>query len=159
MRFGNVGASRIGARIVALAAIGTCSGGCAARSATAVRDPASIVSEPSVEQDSEPSVQFDTKGVEFGPWLRSFTAQIRREWLIPVTAMSQKGHVVITFFVEKDGLITDVNILRPSAVAAFNDSSLYALKTSSPTQPLPAAYPDDRVFFTITFFFNEKPKS
>jgi hypothetical protein len=49
--------------------------------------------------------------------------------------------------------------LRPSAVGAFNNSSFNALAASNPTQPLPPEYPDDRAFFTITFFFNENPGS
>ena len=47
------------------------------------------------DMDFEKSIQFDTKGVEFGPWLRRFIAQIRRNWFIPIAAMSMKGHVVI----------------------------------------------------------------
>jgi TonB family protein len=109
------------------------------------------------DQDFAPSIQFDTKGVEFGPWLRRFIAQIRRNWFIPEAAMFQKGHVVITFYVGKDGRITELKVLRPSQVGAFNNSAFNALASSNPTQPLPPEYPDDRAFFTITFFFNENP--
>jgi TonB family protein len=111
------------------------------------------------DQDIAPSIQFDTNGVEFGPWLRRFIAQIRRNWFIPEAAMFQKGHVAITFYVGKDGRITELKILRPSAVSAFNNSSFNALAASNPTQPLPPEYPDDRAFFTITFYFNENPGS
>ena len=111
------------------------------------------------DQDFAPSIQFDTKGVEFGPWLRRFIAQIRRNWFIPEAAMFQKGHVVITFFVGKDGRITELKVMRPSSVGAFNNSSFNALAASNPTQPLPPEYPDDRAFFTITFYFNENPGS
>jgi TonB family protein len=109
------------------------------------------------DQDFAPSIQFDTKGVEFGPWLRRFIAQIRRNWFIPEAAMFQKGHVVITFYVGKDGRITELKVLRPSQVGAFNNSAFNALASSNPTQPLPTEYPDDRAFITITFFFNENP--
>jgi len=109
------------------------------------------------DQDFAPSIQFDTKGVEFGPWLRRFIAQIRRNWFIPEAAMFQKGHVVITFYVGKDVRITELKVLRPSQVGAFNNSAFNALASSNPTQPLPTEYPDDRAFFTITFFFNENP--
>ena len=109
------------------------------------------------DQDFAPSIQFDTKGVEFGPWLRRFIAQIRRNWFIPESAMFQKGHVVITFYVGKDGRITELKVLRPSEVGAFNNSASNALATSNPTYPLPPEYPDDRAFFTVTFFFNENP--
>ena len=68
-----------------------------------------------------------------------------------------KGHVVITFYVGKDGRITELKVLRPSDVGAFNNSAFNALAASNPTQPLPPEYPDDRAFFTVTFYFNENP--
>lgn len=108
-------------------------------------------------QDVAPSIQFDTKGVEFGPWLRRFVAQIRRNWFIPYAAMSMRGHVVVTFFVHKDGRISDVAVLKPSSVDAFTRSAQNAILTSNPTTPLPPEYPDDKAFFTVTFFFNEDP--
>ena len=106
-----------------------------------------------------PSIQFDSKGVDFGPWLRRFIAQIRRNWFIPLAAQTLRGHVVITFYVGKDGRITELRVLRPSAIDAFNNSSFNALAASNPTQPLPPEYPDDRAFFTITFYYNENPGS
>jgi TonB family protein len=106
-----------------------------------------------------PSIQFDSKGVDFGPWLRRFIAQIRRNWFIPLAAQTLRGHVAITFYVGKDGRITELRVLRPSGVDAFNNSSFNALAASNPTQPLPPEYPDDRAFFTITFYYNETPGS
>jgi TonB family protein len=105
------------------------------------------------------SIQFDTKGVEFGPWLRRFVAQIRRNWFVPQAAMTLRGHVVITFNVHKDGRITDLQIVRPSAVDGFNNSAFGAIASSNPTYPLPPEYPDDRAFFTVTFYFNEYPQA
>ena len=104
-----------------------------------------------------PSIQFDSKGVEFGPWLRRFVAQIRRNWFIPYAAMTMKGHVVVTFFVHKDGRITELKVVRPSSIDAFTNSAFNALAASNPTVPLPPEYPDDRAFFTVTFYFNEDP--
>ncbi len=111
------------------------------------------------DQDFAPSIQFDTKGVEFGPWLRRFIAQIRRNWFIPYAAMTQRGHVVITFFVGKDGRISELRVLKPSGTEAFNHSAYGALAASNPTYPLPPEYPDDRAFFTVTFYYNEDPGS
>jgi TonB family protein len=107
--------------------------------------------------DFEKSIQFDSKGVDFGPWLRRFIAQIRRNWNIPMAAMSMHGHVVVTFYVGKDGRITELRVLRPSNIDGFNNSSFNALAASNPTQPLPPEYPDDRAFFTVTFYYNETP--
>ncbi len=104
-----------------------------------------------------PWIQFDTKGVEFGPWIRRFKAQIERNWLIPKAQMSEHGHTVITFNVHRDGTISDLAVRAPSAVQGFNHAALNALLWSNPTYPLPEEYPSDRAFFTVTFFYNETP--
>jgi TonB family protein len=104
-----------------------------------------------------PNIQFDTKGVEFGPWIRRFIAQVKRNWIIPYAAMSMKGHVVITFNVHKDGAITDLSVVGPCPVDSFNSAALGALSGSNPTQPLPPEYPSEKAFFTVTFFYNETP--
>jgi TonB family protein len=102
-------------------------------------------------------IQFDSKGVEFGPWIRRFVAQVKRNWFVPMAAMSLKGHVVITFNVHRNGALTDLTVVGPSNVEAFNHAAFNALVLSNPTQPLPAEYPDDKAFFTVTFFYNESP--
>jgi hypothetical protein len=106
-----------------------------------------------------PAIQFDTKGVEFGPWIRRFVAQVKRNWLIPNAAMMMRGHVVITFNVYKrDGHITDLVVVQPSQIDAFNNAAYGALVASNPTVPLPPEYPADKAFFTVTFFYNEEPQ-
>ena len=105
-----------------------------------------------------PEIQFDSKGVEFGPWIRRFVAQVKRNWLVPYSVMSNSGHVVIQFNVHRDGTITDLAIVGPCPVPAFNTAALGALSSSNPTQPLPPAYPSDKAFFTVTFFYNESPQ-
>ncbi|MDH4063605.1 MAG: TonB C-terminal domain-containing protein [Acidobacteriota bacterium] len=108
-------------------------------------------------QEFGPAIQFDTKGVEFGPWIRRFVAQVKRNWFVPYAAMSLKGRVIITFFVHRDGTLTDVTVISPSSVESFNLAARNALLASSPTEPLPPEYPDDKAFFTVTFFYNESP--
>ena len=107
--------------------------------------------------DFGPSIQFDTKGVEFGPWLRRFIAQIRRNWFVPYAAMSLRGHVVLSFKVHKDGSITDLQVMKPSAIEAFTRSAFNAIKLSNPTVPLPTEFPDENAPFIVTFYFNETP--
>jgi TonB family protein len=108
-------------------------------------------------QEQNAAIQFDSKGVEFGPWLARFVAQVRRHWFIPMAAMTMRGHVVVTFYVHRDGRITDVSVLKPSSIDAFTLSARNAILTCNPTQPLPPEYPDDKAFFTVTFYFNENP--
>jgi len=104
-----------------------------------------------------PSIQFDTNGVEFGPWISRFVAQVKRNWLIPSQAMSMRGHVVVTFNVHKDGSITDIVVRAPSAVDAFDSAAQGAISGTNRTQPLPPQYPAEKAFFTVTFYYNEAP--
>ncbi|MEY4635231.1 MAG: hypothetical protein RJA55_1029 [Acidobacteriota bacterium] len=102
-------------------------------------------------------LQFDTKGVEFGPWIRRFISQVRRNWFVPMAAQTMRGRVVITFNVHRNGALTDVTVVRPSEIESFNQAAVNALRASNPTTPLPPEYPEDRAFFTVTFFYNENP--
>jgi TonB family protein len=101
------------------------------------------------------TIQFDTKGVEFGPWLRRFVAKVRRNWFIPQAAMTFRGRVVITFNIHKTGHITDIQVVGPSSVEAFNRAAYYAILGSNPVDPLPPEYPEPVAFFTVTFLYNE----
>jgi TonB family protein len=105
------------------------------------------------------TIQFDTKGVEFGPWLRRFVAQVRRNWFIPQSAMVMSGNVVLQFNIHKNGHITDVVVVRPSSIESFNNAAYGAIVSSNPTEPLPPEYPLDKAFFTVTFYYNEQPPS
>jgi TonB family protein len=112
---------------------------------------------PQGSGDGQGLIQFDSKGVEFGPWIRRFVAQVKRNWFIPSAAMMLKGHVVITFNVHKDGSITDIDVKATSTIDAFDRAAVNALIASNPTQPLPPEYPSEAAFFTVTFLYNEMP--
>jgi TonB family protein len=107
--------------------------------------------------DPGATIQFDTKGVEFGPWLRRFVAQVRRNWFVPYAAMTFRGRVVLQFNIHKDGTITDLAVVGPSNIDAFNRAAHNAILGSNPTEPLPPEYPEPVAFFTVTFYYNEQP--
>ena len=107
--------------------------------------------------DPGTSIQFDSKGVDFGPWLRRFVAQVRRNWFVPYAAMTFHGRVVLQFNIHKNGTITEVVVASPSDIDAFTRAANNAIIGSNPTEPLPPAYPDPVAFFTVTFYYNEVP--
>lgn len=107
--------------------------------------------------DPGSEIQFDTKGVEFGPWLRRFVAQVRRNWFVPQAAMTFHGRVVLQFNIHKSGHITDIVVLQPSDIQSFTLAAVNAIKGSDPTEPLPPEYPDEKALFTVTFYYNEDP--
>ena len=126
-------------------------------SAASVASTQDVVPNTRVDGSFGPEIQFDTRGVEFGPWIRQFMPQIKRHWIIPCAAATESGHTVITFNIQKDGTITDVGVRTPSRVRVFNENAQLAILASSPTVPLPSGYPTPEAFFTVTFYYNELP--
>ena len=102
-----------------------------------------------------PAIQFNTMGEEFGPWVRRFIAQVKRNWIMPPEAIDLQGQAVFTITVLKNGTVTDVTILEPSSVSEINVAGRQALWRLNPTQPLPEGYPTENTSMTITFYFNK----
>lgn len=98
-------------------------------------------------------IQFDTRGVDFGPWLRRFVAEVYRNWFVPQAALVTRAQVVLQFNIHKNGHITDIRVVRPSGIASFNQAARNAIFASSPLDPLPEEYPIDPAFFTVTFYY------
>lgn len=98
-------------------------------------------------------IQFDSKGVDFGSWLRRFRAQVYSNWLpyIPTAADYQQGDVVIQLDIHRDGTITNLRIVRSSGFRPLDNAAFNSLKLSNPTVPLPAGFPDEVAPFTVTF--------
>ena len=92
---------------------------CAAKSRSATSQQQSFDNDRAAAT-REGLIQFDSKGVDFGPWLRRFVAQVKRNWFVPQAAMIMKGHVVITFNIHRNGAITDIEVKKPSHIESFN---------------------------------------
>jgi TonB family protein len=75
----------------------------------------------------------------------------------PTPAFTFHGRVVLQFNIHRDGHITDLVVAQPSDIDAFNRAAFNAILGSNPVEPLPPEYPDDRAFFTVTFYYNESP--
>jgi TonB family protein len=107
--------------------------------------------------DKGPAIQFDSKGVDFGPWLRRFRAQVYRNWLIPQAAQVMHGHVVIQMTILRNGTIANPHVVQSSGIEAFDSAALTSLKLSNPTMRLPDVYPGDAIDpFTVIFYYNER---
>jgi outer membrane biosynthesis protein TonB len=101
--------------------------------------------------------QFDSMGVDFGPWLLRLKHQVERNWIVPRAVESYVGRVVIRFGVLRNGTIVGLNVLSPGPIPALTQSAVTALKLSNPTAALPAEYPVEPFIITVTFHYNEFP--
>lgn len=106
---------------------------------------------------SGPAVSVDTKGIDFDPWIRHFTEQVKRHWFVPSAALQRTGHVAVTFRVRRDGRIDALAVKEPSDVDEFNRYALRAIADVATTAPLPEAYPAEYAELTVTFYYREPP--
>lgn len=107
--------------------------------------------------DQGADIQFDSKGVDFGPWLRRFRARVISNWLIPQSAMVMSGHVSFRMAIHKNGTISGIQMVQSSGIDSFDRAALAALRLSNPLSRLPDNYPGDVIDpFTVTFFYNER---
>ena len=103
------------------------------------------------------SFQFDSKGVDFDRWVRKFADQIRRNWFPTLARGQYSGRVVLSCRVTREGAVTNVVVVQPSPVEAFNTASLKLIRISSPVAALPATYPLDVLELAVTFTYTNVP--
>jgi protein TonB len=103
---------------------------------------------------------FDPEGADFTAWLNHFKNDVYRNWIVPQAARFgfRGGHVDIEFWVERDGRVTDVRVLKSSGTPALDRAAQNALTGSRPL-PLPSDYRPSRLHMQVTFLYNEAPRS
>jgi TonB family protein len=101
----------------------------------------------------------DTYGYDFGPYLKGVTTKVRQNWyaLVPeVARKGQKGQVVVTFTIVRDGKIQDLRVRSTSGSDVLDRASTGAVAASSPLQALPADFKGEQLALQLTFTYNIK---
>lgn len=96
----------------------------------------------SPEGIGEISFTFDSKKdpVDLADYMRQLRRKIRHNWHPPHDL--QEDHVMVSFKLNRDGSVANLQLIRPSASEARNKSSLDAIAAAAPFQHLPDAAPD-----------------
>ncbi len=102
-------------------------------------------------------LMFDTKGVEFQPWVVRFLSEIGRNRFVPYVIMASRGSVVLTCNVHKDGSVRDAVVTRSSSMEEFDRAMLAALTAA--LIPLPPEFPDESEHVTVTVHLNEQSQA
>jgi len=101
-------------------------------------------------------LSFDTDWYEWGPYAAEMLSRIRYHWQIPeIAQVGVPGVVRIRFFIERDGRVTGLEILKESGHPPMDFAARDAILNASPLPPLP----DDLVGVehegvTIAFYYN-----
>lgn len=130
--------------------------GLLAGSQTNAADQAPITCEA---KDPKPrsGVSFDTKGVDFAPWVRRFILRVRRNWSVPTGALAFKGCAILSVRIGRDGTVEEVIPVNRSEIPAFTEAAYNAVLKASARDPFPDGYADEAAVMTVTLSYNESP--
>lgn len=100
-------------------------------------------SQPSTTSPGPLQILTDTRGIDFGPYLKGVTVKVRRNWysVIPEEAMPpllRKGSVVIGFKILKHGEVKELQYANGSGYVALDRAayaSITAFKSISAVAP------------------------
>ncbi len=110
------------------------------------------------------SILTDTEGVDFTSYMNRLHDIVMRNWtaVLPESYyMGDKGIVVITFHIDRNGTIhvTEPVLERTSGKEALDRAVLAAIRTSVPFEPLPAQFKGPFIELRAAFFYNLQPSS
>ena len=117
--------------------------------------PASASDQKSQTQGSL-DILSDTKGVDFGPYLKSILKKVRENWyrFIPESAAMKKGKVAIEFAIKPDGSIAGMRLVATSGDAALDRAAWVGISASSPFPALPSEFTGPHLALRFRFYYN-----
>jgi TonB family protein len=100
-----------------------------------------------------------TEGVDFDSYLRRLVDVVRRNWyaILPESAlMGDKGIVVLTFHVNRDGSVSGVEPIleRTSGKQPLDAAAMSSIRASSPFEPLPQQFKGPNIELRFIYFYN-----
>lgn len=102
-------------------------------------------------------LSFETQWYDWGDYAQSMVSKIRVNWysnMPQIIRTGMKGVVTIRFTIHRDGQISDITILKSSAVPPYDLAARKAIDLSSPLKPLPKDFPNASERVTCIFYYN-----
>jgi TonB family protein len=107
----------------------------------------------------QPTVLSDTRGADFGPWLRLIYFRVRDNWHAVIPELIRSGtqaKVVVVFDVKNNGRIEKVQVARSSGLPPYDRAAISSLKLSEPFPSFPVSFSGDRITLQFSYFYNIK---
>ncbi|MGK2858394.1 MAG: energy transducer TonB [Thermoanaerobaculia bacterium] len=106
-------------------------------------------------------MSFETQWFDWGDYATGMVARIRYHWysnMPQIIRTGLKGVVTVRFTIQRDGTITDVEMISSSGVPPYDNAAKRAIELASPLNPLPANFPKASERVTARFFYNSRVK-
>ncbi|MBW3566332.1 MAG: TonB family protein [Acidobacteria bacterium] len=105
-------------------------------------------------------VSFETQWYPWGDYSVEMIRRIRHYWyrnMPDLIRLGIQGNVVYRFTIQRDGEITNIEMLRPSGSPPYDFAARKAIELSSALPPLPGDFPGATERVTVSFFYNMEP--
>ncbi|HET7436612.1 MAG TPA: energy transducer TonB [Thermoanaerobaculia bacterium] len=105
-------------------------------------------------------LSFETQWYDWGDYAQSMVSKIRVHWYSNMPQLirtGMQGVVTIRFTIERNGRITNIEILEGSGIPPYDYAARKALEQASPLNPLPKDFPNPNERVTAMFFYNMDP--
>jgi TonB family protein len=117
----------------------------------------------STEASSGPDILSDTRGVDFGPYIKQVVKSTNGAWMkvIPESArppQSKQGRVGIRFKIDPMGRVSGMLLENPSGDIGLDRAAWGGITGASPYPPLPAEFTGPYLELRFGFFYNLDPK-
>jgi TonB family protein len=114
---------------------------------------------PNTQRAEGMDILSDTLGVDFGPYMKRLHYTVQNHWdpLIPESALPpvmKKGVVVIQFRIEKDGKVTNMELVASSGDVALDRAAWGAITDAIPVPKLPVNFAGDYLLLRARFYYN-----
>lgn len=104
----------------------------------------------------EADIPVNTREVKFAPYMNAMVRSLEERWR-PGGQSDFKKHtdearsLLMRITIERDGSLSNLEMLRPSPIPALNESAIAAIHAAAPFKPLPSSWGLDRVHVPIIF--------
>lgn len=105
-------------------------------------------------------ISFETQWYDWGEYAQHMVARIRAHWhdnMPNLIRMGVRGVVTIRFTIQRDGRVTDIELLKSSGHPPYDFAARKAIELSSALRPLPADFPNSSERVTAAFYYNMRP--
>jgi len=106
--------------------------------------------------NKEADIPVNTKEAKYAPYMQAMVRSLEEQWR-PGGQSDFKKHdedarkLLMRITIERNGSLSNLEILRPSPIAALNESAIAAIHAASPFRPLPSSWGLDRVHIPLMF--------
>lgn len=106
--------------------------------------------------NKEADIPVNTREAKHAPYMQAMVRSLEEQWRPAGWEEFEKYsdealRPVIRITIESNGALSNIEILRPSPIAALNESAVAAIHAAAPFRPLPSSWGLDRINTMLTF--------